>query len=160
MSMKNSNDSDAGVGTDETGRRRMSPRTRLNLKIAIVSGISVSMAAVSLGGAEFAVRYRERHRATVPGAMPTLFYPHYRLRHALVRNRDYYGWITVNADGFRGGPVAVEKGDIDLRIMVVGGSTTFDSFVEDGDESAWPARLEHRLTTTETSAKIEVRPRQ
>lgn len=87
--------------------------------------------------------------------MPFLFYRHERLRHALVRNEAYYRWVQVNAFGFRGRPVEIAKPDGVLRIMVVGGSTVFDSTV-DGDDQTWPARLEHHLGCLLRGRKVEV----
>jgi lysophospholipase L1-like esterase len=124
-----------------------------NVALAICS----TLLALGLVGAtgELAVRYRERHRSEVPGSMSLMFYQHSRLRHALVRNYDYFGWAHIDAQGFRGRPVATEKPPDVLRIMVVGSSTTFDPQVT-GDAAAWPARLEVWLTRLSPERKYEV----
>jgi lysophospholipase L1-like esterase len=107
---------------------------------AVVAGVTLALA---LGAGEAAVRYRERHRTVVPGTLPTLFYRHYRLRHAMVRDFSYFGWVGIDSLGFRRTPVAAHSGARPV-ILIVGGSTVFDSQVT-GDERAWPARLESRL---------------
>jgi lysophospholipase L1-like esterase len=84
-----------------------------------------------------------------------LFYRHARLGHALVRSYDYFGWVHVNAHGFRGAEVVEGKRPGVTRIMAVGGSTTFDSFVS-GDERAWPARLAFWLHQLAPEQPIEV----
>lgn len=105
---------------------------------------------------EFALRRFEGNRKTVPETMPYLYYQHARLRYALVRNSDYYGWAHVNAQGFRGREnVAVEKPEGVLRVMAVGGSTTFETTVS-GDERAWPARLQFYLRELAPAKRVEV----
>jgi len=102
------------------------------------------------------LRRYERNRTTVPETMPYLYYQHSRLRYALVRNSDYYGWAHVNAGGFRGREeVALAKPEGVLRIMAVGGSTTFETTVG-GDERAWPARLQHYLRELAPERRVEV----
>ena len=113
-------------------------RSGVGLLVVVLSGF-VTLAALSLGG-ELTLRYRERHRTSAPGTMPLLFYQHRRLGHALVRSYDYFGWVHVDSQGFRGSEVAEAKKPGVTRIMAVGASTTFDSFVS-GDNKTWPARL-------------------
>ncbi|MGQ0702380.1 MAG: SGNH/GDSL hydrolase family protein [Gemmatimonadales bacterium] len=134
----------------------MSKRDSWRLKVLLAASSFILTLAGAAGLGEAAVRYRERHRSTVPGTMPSLFYRHVRLRHALVRNYNYYGWVHVNPQGFRGSrPVAIEKRAGTVRIMVVGGSTTFDSFVS-ADSAAWPARLETWLNRLVPNQPFEV----
>lgn len=128
--------------------------TRATITALVLTSITVALGIAAAAG-EAIVRYRERTRETVPASMPFLFYRHERLRYALVRDQDYYAWAHVNASGFRGRPVEVVKPDSVLRVMVVGGSTVFDSTV-DGDDQAWPARLEHHLGCLLPSRKVEV----
>lgn len=128
--------------------------TRVTITALVLTSITVALGIAAAAG-EGVVRYRERTRETVPASMPFLFYRHERLRYALVRDQDYYRWAHVNASGFRGRPVEVAKPDSVLRIMVVGGSTVFDSTV-DGDDQAWPARLEHHVGCLLPSRKVEV----
>jgi lysophospholipase L1-like esterase len=126
---------------------------RVNLVIAGVSGAAALVCL--LGVAEFATRYRERHRSTVPGTMPLLFYRPSRLSYALVRGTDYFGWMRVDSAGFRGAEVPLTRPAETLRIMVVGSSTTFDSQVT-SDERAWPARLQHWLENLVPGLPVEV----
>jgi lysophospholipase L1-like esterase len=128
--------------------------TRLANTALVLTSITVAIGITAAVG-EAVVRYRERTRETVPASMPFLFYRHERLRQALVRDQKYYRWVHVNGSGFRGGPVEVAKPDSVLRVMVVGGSTVFDSTV-DGDDQAWPARLEHHLGCLLPGRKVEV----
>jgi lysophospholipase L1-like esterase len=128
--------------------------TRLTNTVLVLASITVALGITAAAG-EAVVRYRERTRETVPASMPFLFYRHERLRHALVRDQAYYRWVHVNASGFRGRQVEVAKPDGVLRVMVVGGSTVFDSTV-DGDDQTWPARLEHHLGCLLPSRKVEV----
>jgi lysophospholipase L1-like esterase len=127
---------------------------RSSIWVALASTlITVMLLAIA---AEFAVRYRERNRSTVPGSMEMMFYRHHRLGHALVRDSDYFGWISVNDDGFRGSEdVVLPKPGGTFRVYVDGGSTTFDSFVS-ADSLAWPARLERRLDELLPGQNIEV----
>jgi len=121
--------------------------------------LSIGWTVLLLCGAavlgELTVRQRERHRATVPGTVPLLFYRHTRLRHALVRDDDYFGWIHINREGFRGGDVPVGRTPGVARIMVVGSSTTFDPLVS-RDAAAWPARLQFWLQQLAPTRPVEV----
>jgi len=125
------------------------------VKWALVGAFTVlTFTVVALAG-EVITRYWEAHRTAVPGTMPFLYYQHQRLRFALVRNLDYYGWVHVNAEGFRGSDAAVRKPDGVLRIMAVGGSTTFDAYVT-SDRRAWPARLEFWLDSLLAGRSVQV----
>ena len=118
--------------------------------------VSTGLSALGgLGLLEWAVRYREAHRSTVPGTMPFLYYRHSRLGHALVRGADYYGWVHINHEGFRGREVAAAPPPHVVRIMVVGASTTMDALVG-SDERAWPARLEFWLDSMAPGQRFEV----
>lgn len=123
------------------------------LTLALVATL-VTVALVG-GMGELAVRYRERHRNSVPGSISMMFYRHSRLRHALVRNYDYFGWVHIDAQGFRGPDVRTEKQSGVRRIMVVGSSTTFDPQVT-SDAATWPARLQVWLTRLSPGRKVEV----
>lgn len=122
--------------------------------------LGVVLAVVVLGtilllvaGAEAAIRYRERNRES-PGMM-FIYYPHMRLRQALVRNSQYYRWVHINGQGFRGARDVGPKAPGVLRMFVVGESTTFDQSVS-ADSLTWPARLEHWLRRTAPSCSVEV----
>jgi lysophospholipase L1-like esterase len=123
------------------------------LLAGIVSTVAFLLSCVA---GEMALRYRERHRGTVPGTAPLLYYRHSRLGLALVRDYDYFGWYHTNRQGFRGTrPVSIEKTPGVLRILAVGGSTTFDVAVS-SDSAAWPARLEHWVQQLYPGRKFEV----
>ncbi len=122
--------------------------------IALVALVVVPLIVVGLIG-EGVVRWRERHRATPPGTMPTLYYQHDRLRPALIRDRDYFGWVHTDSLGLRGRPVAVTKTPGRLRILADGGSTTFDATVT-ADDSTWPAQLERLLAARRGPGSVEV----
>ena len=117
----------------------------MKLRLVVVAATIASLTlALALGAGEAVVRYRERHRTVVPGTLPTLFYRHSRLRHALVRDFSYYGWVSVDSFGFRRTDGGGTPGSRRPTILILGGSTTFDSQVS-SDDRAWPARLESLL---------------
>lgn len=129
------------------------PGWRANLLLAL--GATIFSLALAAAGGEFLFRYREGHRDTVPGTMPFLFYRHSRLRTALVHNTDYFGWVKVNGEGFRGTEVAEDHPPGVFRIMAVGGSTTFDAMV--GAEGRdWPARMAYWLGQADSARHVEV----
>ena len=114
-----------------------------------------SLALLAVAG-EAAVRHRERTRTTVPGTMSKLFYRHSRLMHGLERGADYYGWVHIGRQGFRGArDVSVARPDSVFRIIAVGGSTTFDPTTS-SDSAAWPARLEQIFDSTIGPGRVEV----
>lgn len=123
--------------------------------VARAAAWTVALALVAGVGAEVALRFSERNRATVPGTMPFLYYPHSRLQYALVRGADYYGWAHVSGQGFRGAEVQLAKRPGVLRVMAVGGSTTFETTVS-GDDRAWPARLQYWLARLAPERPVEV----
>jgi lysophospholipase L1-like esterase len=147
---KNDSPPTQAVGSAESRstRRRWIP-------VAVVAGSLTMTLALVLAVGEIGIRYYEGHRSSVPGTMPMLFYRHLRLRYALRRNKDYYGWVHINAQGIRGPAVALSRTAGVPRIMVVGGSTTFDTFVR-GDDKAWPAQLQAELTRLRSGHKVEV----
>ena len=133
----------------------MSLRENWRLKAGLLIGTTLlTLITVALAG-EGVVRYRERHRATLGGTMPLLYYRHGRLGHALVRDFDYFGWIRINRAGFRGPETAVQKAPGTVRILVVGSSTTFDPGVS-GDRATWPARLQFWLNELAPQRSVEV----
>ena len=146
------------MGTAEGGpdSQTESPTERGRLWSAalalVVTGVTLG---VVFAVGELAVRYRERTRTTVPDAHTTMYYQTQRVRHALVRDFDYYGWARVNRYGFRGADISMEKPQGVFRIIVAGASTTFDTAVSP-DEAAWPARLEHWLEEGSEGLDFEV----
>ena len=142
-----------------TSQKRRAPEIgaggRRWIPLAIVGASITITLAVVLAVGELSMRYYERHRTSVPGTMSSLFYPHLRLRYALVRNMDYYGWAHTNAQGMRGPAIPIARTPGVPRIMIVGGSTTFDSFVR-GDDKTWPAQLQSELTRLRGGYEVEV----
>jgi lysophospholipase L1-like esterase len=129
-------------------------RARKKLRLALGT-FALALVCAALTG-EIALRRLERTRRSVPETMPYLYYQHERLRYALVRNGSYYRWAHVNAQGFRGKEnVSEEKPSGVLRVMAVGGSTTFDTTVS-GDLRAWPARLQFYLRELAPEKRVEV----
>jgi lysophospholipase L1-like esterase len=152
-----SRDSDRVTGHDVTATdgQRGTRRFSLAAKVVVIGGATcLTLLAVCAAG-ELSVRYRERHRATVPGTMPLLFYRHDRLGHALVRNMNYFGWVTIDSNGFRVTPGAAAGVAPKLRIFADGGSTTFDGNTG-ADERTWPARLQYWLTQLAPESAVEV----
>ncbi len=128
---------------------------RLRLFRLILIGIVAVTFAVGLLGAEWAARTYERHRSRQPDYFPQMYYPHQRLSYGLVPNFDYYGWFRINSLGFRGPEVRVEKDPQGLRIVCLGGSTTFD-IGSIGNAKPWPQVLEDELRRRFTDSSIEV----
>ena len=118
-------------------------RWSVNLLLAVFA-TSLTLLVIA-GVGEITARRLESRRTTVPGTPSQYFYRHRRLGYAFVRNVGYHDWFHINAQGFRG----VRNTDLDshgaFRILAVGASTTFDSFVT-SDEKAWPAVLGRDLT--------------
>src|SRR5206468_7435974 len=84
----------------ETPKKRFAPGRGARLLLMSLPTVLVAATLCSIG--EIAVRHHERHRATAPGTMPSLYYRQIPLGYALVRDYDYYGWVHTNAQGFRG----------------------------------------------------------
>jgi lysophospholipase L1-like esterase len=131
--------------------------TPASRRVGLLGGLIVLLISLSVmaGVGEVVVRWRERHRATVPGTMPTLYYRHERMRPALIHDRDYFGWVHIDSLGLRGRPVAVAKPPGTTRILADGGSTTFDATVT-ADDSTWPAQLERLLVANHGAGSVEV----
>ncbi|MEP7242411.1 MAG: SGNH/GDSL hydrolase family protein [Gammaproteobacteria bacterium] len=122
------------------GASGLSRRTQRLLRAITLGGVIVIICAMTVA-AEFGARHYERTRATPPDYFPSIFYPHRRLRYGLVPNLDYYGWFRINSLGFRGREVSVRKKPGTLRILCIGGSTTFDTGAV-GRDLPWPEVLE------------------
>lgn len=130
---------------------------RLKAIALIFAVVASSCVGLLLAGGigELAVRYRETHRSTVPGTMPLMFYRRNSVGFGLVRNSVNFGWYRINAAGFRGPDVPLEKKPGVIRIVALGGSTTFDPRVH-GDANAWPRRLEFWLHRLAPDRPVEV----
>lgn len=114
-----------------------------------------ALLALMVAGAEALVRSRERHRRVPPDYFPSIFYPHQRLRYGLVPDLDYYGWFRINSHGFRGPEVAAAKRPGTVRIVCLGGSTTFD-IGSVGPHRPWPEVLEAELRRGLATTRVEV----
>src|SRR6266550_1982052 len=100
---------------------------RLSTKKTLAFSVLVCalVIAILILAGEAAVRYRERHRSTVPGSFPFVSYQHRTLLFGLVHDQDYFGWIHIDSSGFRRG-LARPASPGALRIIADGASTTFD----------------------------------
>jgi lysophospholipase L1-like esterase len=126
---------------------------RLFRRIVLVGVVSfIGLATIS---AEMAARYYERRRSTPPDYFPSIYYPHRRLRYGLVPNTDYYGWFKINSLGFRGREISAQKKPGVLRIVCLGGSTTFDTGTV-GAARPWPEVLEAELRQRMGTMSLEV----
>ena len=110
-----------------------------SVRISVIVGFAIVGAAALLAVAEAAYRYRVAQQPA-----QVRFYRHEKLRQALVRDADYDGVVHINRHGFRGPDFDLAKPTGTTRIIVVGGSTTFDTCAP-SDAHTWTARLEHWL---------------
>ncbi len=118
----------------------MNRERRIGMVVALGTTLLLGTGLAAAG--EVYMRHRERTRNTTPSVMPLLYYQHRRLRHALVRDFDYFGWVRINRDGFRGAELQHPKPP--MRIIAVGSSTTFDVQTSH-DSMTWAAQLGRRL---------------
>jgi lysophospholipase L1-like esterase len=116
---------------------------------------SVLFIVLILMAAELGARYYERHRSDPPDYFPSIYYRHKSLRYALIPNLDYYGWFRINSLGFRGPEVTYEKKPGVLRVVCLGGSTTFD-IGSVGPAQPWPEVLEAALRKRLGTQSVEV----
>ncbi len=123
-------------------------------KLVLVAGVGLLVVLVSLA-AERAARHYETSREIPPDYFPSIYYPHRHLRYALVPDADYYGWLQINSLGFRGREFSAEKPAGVLRVVCIGGSTTFD-IGSVGEASPWPEVMEAELRELLGSEDIEV----
>ncbi len=131
------------------------PRAREKLLRRMLVAIVIVFIAVCSIGAEFGARYYERHRKTPPDYFPQMYYPHQRLRYGLVPNLDYFGWFRINSLGFRGRDVGPGREPGSLRIVCLGGSTTFD-IGSVGVALPWPEVMEIELRKQLNVDAVEV----
>ncbi len=136
-------------------------QTRLQRAAAGI-GLSVVSCAILLGAAELGLRLYDRVAGAVPLSLPDpardLYVAHPYLPVVLKPSTDYRDADTaghINAMGMRGPERTVRKPAGVVRILCVGGSTTFGAGIV-GDENTWPARLEERLGTARPGRRIEV----
>jgi lysophospholipase L1-like esterase len=140
--------------TEKPGAPPQTPR-RAGLFKLILSLIMLVLIVGGLLGAEWFVRYRERNRSRAPDYLPSIYYPHARLRYGLIPNLDYYGWFRINSLGFRGNDVAIRKPAGTIRIVCLGGSTTFD-IGNLREPDSWPQVMQRDLASHLPQARIEV----
>jgi lysophospholipase L1-like esterase len=104
-----------------------------------------------------------RHMTRPPGQKalyepdPVLGRRHVKGASVLVSNWDKPepNRVSINAFGFRGpNPRTVDKPPGTIRVIVQGGSTTEDYFVEDG--RTWPEQLQEKLNARLKTDRIEV----
>jgi lysophospholipase L1-like esterase len=108
--------------------------------------------------------YRLFRNTTRTPALHTLFEPdpelgrrHVRGASALVSNWDKTepNRVSINEFGFRGpNPRTIDKPRGVIRVLVQGGSTTEDYFVEDG--RTWPEQLQAKLNARLQTDRIEI----
>jgi len=136
-----------------TGRR--SPAAG-NLILALVS--SVVFVALLEVGARTWDRIRNGTPFFLPEPAKSLYRPHPYLPIALRPGSDYRDNDTsghINALGLRGPERTIEKPPGTLRVICVGGSTTFGAGIL-GDENTYPARLEEHLARALPDRRVEV----
>jgi lysophospholipase L1-like esterase len=121
----------------------------------IMFGVLLVLLALLVFAAEWGARNYERNRATPPDYFPQIYYPHKRLRYGLVPDFDYYGWFRINSQGFRGREFSVAKTPGMLRVVCLGGSTTFD-IGSIGKALPWPEVMETQLRARLGAQAIEV----
>jgi lysophospholipase L1-like esterase len=121
----------------------------------IMFGVLLVLLFLLALAAEWGARNYERNRSTPPDYFPQIYYPHKRLRYGLVPNFDYYGWFRINSLGFRGREFDVAKTPGMLRVVCLGGSTTFD-IGSIGKALPWPEVMEAKLRERLGAQAIEV----
>lgn len=129
--------------------------SRLRLFKWIMFGMLIVLMLLAALGAEWGARVYERNRAVPPDYFPQMYYPHRRLRYGLAPNLDYFGWFKINSLGFRGREFNIEKTPGVLRVVCLGGSTTFD-IGSVGKAAPWPEVLEAQLRKSLGAQAVEV----
>lgn len=131
-------------------------------RLAAGFGLAAFSTLLFLGLLEGGLRLYDRviHGAPLVQADPieTLYLSHPYLPTILRPSTDYRDADTaghINALGLRGPDRPVGKAPGSVRILCVGGSTTFGAGIV-GDEKTWPARLESRLAELRPGLPIEV----
>ena len=126
------------------------------------AGLAVTSLLVILAALEGALRLWDWARGGTPLVKPdpqvVLYRPHPYLPIALRPSSDYRDGDTsgrINSLGLRGPERTIEKPPGVLRVLCVGGSTTFGAGIL-GDENTWPARLESHLAAGWPNQRVEV----
>lgn len=135
----------------QSSKESVKPKsTRLKLILKITAVILFVMFALEAG-----LRLREKLRTKVGGVYPSITYQHNQLRHALIPNVTYFDRVKINSLGFRGPEFSIQKPPNTIRIVCLGGSTTFDTYVSSNDQM-WTQKLETFLKERYFDANIEV----
>src|SRR5688572_1482967 len=99
--------------------------------------------ALGLVLAEGAARLLEARRPVPPPTAQLTFRPHALLNFELTPDVRRRGRETIGPLGFRGPTPGVPKPAGTLRVLCLGGSTTYGDGLEDGD--TYPVRLQELL---------------
>jgi len=128
------------------GRARFQPRLRHKVALMLISLLVVLL------GFEGFYRVRRWRRNRDPAR--------FTLDHNWMREIPRPGWATpdgrihINSLGFRGEPIQRAKPDGAVRIVCLGGSTTFGFYLH--DDATWPHQLQQRLRRAFPTHTIEV----
>lgn len=144
----------ANESSPQPAPRQVTPGRARLFRIIMLSGLLIVFVFMAIG-AELGARYYERRRSTAPDYVPSIYYPHRRLRYGLKPDTDYYGWFKINSLGLRGREVTVAKRQDVTRILCFGASTTFD-IAALGADRPWPEILEAELRRLLGTTAIEV----
>lgn len=102
----------------------------------------------------FEVIFREKYKNFESNIYRYTIYNFHPFLQAQQSNKNDYGNISVNSDGFRGKEITVKKQKDTYRIFVLGGSTVLNSGVS--YEKTFEKILEDKLQKTYPNKKIEV----
>jgi hypothetical protein len=130
----------------------------------ILRKISFSLLTILIGFAILDTAYRLVRKVVHPPGQEAIFEPDPMLGRRHVKNAKavVIEWsktapnrVTINEFGFRGPtPRTLEKPPGMIRVIVQGGSTTEDIFVDDG--RTWPEQLQEKLNAILKTDRIEV----
>ena len=150
--MKNDNFEDTSkyLSRQSIGKRSNTNSGRLKYFLKI--GAVIIFAILILEGG---LRLREKLRSKIGGVYPGLTYQHHQLRHAFIPNTTYFNRVKINSLGFRSPEITIQKPPNTIRIVCIGGSTTFDTYVSSNDRT-WTNKLKRFLKEKYLDANIEV----
>jgi lysophospholipase L1-like esterase len=135
-----------------------------NRVTGVLRKVSFSLLTVLIGFATLDTAYRLVRKAIRPPGQEAIFEPDPVLGRRHVKNAQavVLEWskttpnrVSINGFGFRGPtPRTLEKPHDMIRVIVQGGSTTEDIFVDDGQ--TWPEQLQEKLNAGLKTDRIEV----
>jgi hypothetical protein len=135
-----------------------------NRVLRVLRKLAFSLLTVLIGFVLLDTAYRLVRKAVHPPGQEAIFTPDPVLGRRHVKNATavVVEWskttpnrVSINAFGFRGPtPHTFEKPPGAIRVIVQGGSTTEDIFVDDG--RTWPEQLENKLNAALKTDRIEV----